>query len=213
MRNLCGGRTRCAYASIGITDDYSMRHKEIAMRLRKPLSLVGAVVTGTLLASAGWADDSSSKMSQATATAEECAGMTGANRTDCEKRAQERTSSSSSSSSTSSDRSTHHGDSKTSGSDSAAYGTTSSERTRVSQRDTDMESSSEDGRGENKSPAPSANGTTMDWNQTNPAATSGSPAAETQRGPASTDAPLTQDSSSDSERDNRSTASDGTDSN
>jgi hypothetical protein len=183
------------------------------MRLRKPLSLVGAVVTGTLLASAGWADDSSSKMSQATATAEECAGMTGANRTDCEKRAQERMSSSSSSSSTSSDRSTHHGDSKTSGSDSAAYGTTSSERTRVSQRDTDMESSSEDGRGENKSPAPSANGTTMDWNQTNPAATSGSPAAETQRGPARTDAPLTQDSSSDSERDNRSTASDGTDSN
>jgi hypothetical protein len=183
------------------------------MKLRKPLNLVGAVVTGTLLASASWAGDDS-KMSEATATAEECAGMTGANRTDCEKRAQERTSSSSSSSTTSTDRSTHHGDSKTSGgSDSAAYGSSSSERTRVSQRDTDMDSSSEDGRGENKSPAPSANGTTMDWNQTNPAATSGSPAAETQRGPARTDAPLTQDSGSDSERDNRSTASDGTDSN
>jgi trimeric autotransporter adhesin len=189
------------------------------MRLRKPLSLVGAVVTGTLLASASWAGDTSSKMSQATATAEECAGMTGANRTDCEKRAREQMSSSSSSSatnsdSTSSDHSMQHEQSKTSsGSDSAAYGSASSDRTRVSQRDTDMESSSDEGRGENKSPAPSANGTTMDWNQTNPAATSGSPAAETQRGPARTDAPLTQDSSSDSERDNRSTASDGTDSN
>ena len=187
------------------------------MRLRKPLSFVGAAVTGTLLASASWADDTSSKMSQATATAEECAGMTGQNRTDCEKRAQERMSSSSSSS-TSSDHSTHSGQShseqsKTAGSDSAAYDRASSERTRVSQRDTDMESSSEEGRGENKSPAPSANGTTMDWNQTNPAATSGSPAAETQRGPAGTDAPLTQDSSSDSDRDDRSTASDGTDSN
>lgn len=183
------------------------------MRLRKPLNLVGAVVTGTLLASASWADDTSSKMSQATATAEECAGMTGKNRTDCEKRAQERMSSSSSSSTTTSDHSTHAGQSKTSGSDSATYDGASSERTRVSQRDTEMENSSEEGRGENKSPAPSANGTTMDWNQTNPAATSGSPAAETQRGPAGTDAPLTQDSGSDSERDNRSTASDGTDSN
>ena len=148
--------------------------------------------------------------------------MTGQNRTDCEKRAQERMSSSSSSSTTSSDHSTHSGQShsgqsKATGSDSAAYDRASSERTRVSQRDTDrdtdMESSSEEGRGENKSPAPSANGTTMDWNQTNPAATSGSPAAETQRGPAGTDAPLTQDSSSDSDRDDRSTASDGTDSN
>jgi hypothetical protein len=193
-------------------------HQEIVMRLRNPLSLVGAVVTGTLLASASWADDTSSKMSQATATAEECAGMTGQNRADCEKRAQERMSSSSSSSTTSSDHSTHSGQShsgqsKTSGSDSAAYDRASSERTRVSQHDTDMESSSEEGRGENKSPAPSANGTTMDWNQTNPAATSGSPAAETQRGPAGTDAPLTQESSSDSDRDSPSTASDGTDSN
>ena len=186
------------------------------MKLRKPLSLVGAVVTGTLLASASWAGDTSSKMSQATATAEECAGMTGANRTDCEKRAQERTSASSSSASdsTSSAHSTHQGQSTNSDrSDTGAYGNASSERTRVSQRDTDMESSSDEGRGENKSPAPSANGTTMDWNQTNPAATSGSPAAETQRGPAGADAPLTQDSSSDSERDNPSTASDGTDSN
>lgn len=188
------------------------------MRPRKPLNLVGAVVTGTLFAAAGWAGDTSSKMSQATATAEECAGMTGANRTDCEKRAQERMSSSSSAAgadSTGADHTKHHGENKsTRGSDSTGYGDTSSERMRVSQRDTDnMESSSNEGRGENKSPAPSANGTTMDWNQTNPAATSGSPAAETQRGPASTDAPLTQDSSSDSEGDNRSTASDGTDSN
>lgn len=163
------------------------------MTLRKSITLVGAVVSATLLAASGYAGD---KPSSTSSTAyQDCSTMTGANRTDCEKRAQERTSSAhndadhaASGHSASGSLSTESAPTSSAAASSSDTASSSSDRTRLSQRDDDVGTSSDDHRGPNKSPAPSSNGTTMDWNQTDPSRTSGTTSGEAQRSPGRSDA-------------------------
>lgn len=191
----CDGRFALALSELRSAAHQMNDVQEIHMTFRRSITLVGAVVSATLLASSGYAGD---KPSATSSTAyQDCSTMTGANRTDCEKRAQERTSSvhkdadhAASGHSASGSRSTESAPASSAAASSSDSTTSSSDRTRLSQRDDDVgtSSDSDEERGQNKSPAPSSNGTTMDWNQTDPSRTSGTTSGEAQRSPGRSDA-------------------------
>jgi hypothetical protein len=171
------------------------------MRLRHSLTFTrrtaGLLATSAILATAGFAQTSTPSdkptSNSRTMTQQQCEQLTGANRTDCEKRAQEGRSVTASPSAVGS-RETSNAQTETNRGAPSSSDASSSDRTRLSQgsgTSSDQTSSSSSAgatRGEAKGPSPSANRPLGDTSQTDPETLHGSDASNTQRSPARTDA-------------------------